>query len=87
MRLSNMCILGVILILFILAAAFIYVELCCGQKPRRPNNHSRKSGNKSDRMSAAEIGVAASYISDSGGSCGGGDSGGDSGGSCGGGGD
>jgi len=69
MGLSNMCILGVILILFILAGVFMYTE-CCGQKPRRPNNRSQKSGNKSDHMSAAEVGVAASYISDSGGDSG-----------------
>ena len=55
MRLSGMYILGIILILFILAAVFIYIE-CCGEKPRRPNNRSHKS----DSMSAAEIGVAAS---------------------------
>ena len=70
MGLSNMCILGVILILFILAGVFIYMEICWVQKSRRPNNHSHKSGNKSDHMSAAEVGVAASYISDSGGDSG-----------------
>jgi len=75
MGLSNMCILGVILILFIFVpAVLIYVELCCEQKPRRTNNHYHKSGNKSsdksDSMSAAEIGVVASYISDSGGDSG-----------------
>lgn len=76
---NDMQFLGLFLILIIYVGFLIYCDYDINHRSRsKRRRRGKNQTGKSDRMSAAEIGVAASYISDSGG---------DSGGGCGGGGD